>query len=637
MVRLVNRYRGQETYKIQSSDPQHFMHQDISKDGRDGGKTAIMDLYGRMIEVYDRVNNCFVSAFSLNGCESLTFDVEEYRRRSCHLLSHLPNHEEMQGMNNVAGLWSDLFQTEITLLSNTLLLDKNIAIANKMKHHFLTREKTPITPAQLLMASRPLMDIQASALEHTNNADGPIERSVISALNHIITFNERLGKECNEDRNYYDKLCEELYLIKESQLMRRSAIAARERTKVMPYLKRLCQSFDTDKCTMHLAMLFFDFYLDSILERDNIDTTPDHEQMVRIATAAYLLACALREHWTDISSDSYLDRAAQMATGTFTPQDIMATQLDILQTMPRGFTSMYTAMEYGIFYLANVKGAYKPQKITATTQNSTRSSPRQTPGSGDDYNGINIGARMRRRTSPKDDSDTTMPPQSSEENSFESKLVSRAPNGYQGITQMRRQPTASFDSNLLGHTESLQDGDGERVLCDYLLLEMAFRYMVENGGFAFVYHCLLRWDDLYMSRNWNIFIPPSRVAAVLIFHFFVEFCGVDHRKDLVWCRRFCYRVFRMLYDCDVALWYQMFRENIRKWLSTVAQSSARLSEMALLLDLSGHKFRAAETCLLTFWSKLLFDYTEQGCELEGLEHIKLKVALKEVYQLVSRE
>ncbi|GFE52855.1 amine-terminal domain cyclin, putative [Babesia ovis] len=549
----------------------------------------------------------------------------------------------MQGMYKVAGLWSDLFQTEVELLSNPLLLNKNIAIANKMKHHYLTRERAPLTPVQQLQSSSALSEIQASVLSYNSTKDIPMERSVLNVVNHLLTFNERLSKVCAEDRVFYDNLCDELYAIKESELMRRSPIAAKERNKVLPYLKRLCQSFDTDKCTMHLSTLFFDHYLENLLANGNIDTPPDHNEILRIATATYLLACALREHWTDISSDSYLERASQMVTGAFTPQDIMATQLSILQTMPSGFTSMYTATEYGIFYLSNVKGAYKPQETQPPRPNSARGTPGTgnsmagTPSTVDDYAVFNSNQRTRSQMSMHDDSDTTILPQTSAENSFESRLVSRSGLDRYSTASMRRQRTASFDSDILMTSPSMNGIDNSGALNDYLLLEMAFRYMVENGGFAFVYHCLIRWDDLYMSRNWNLFIPPSRVAAVLIFHFFVEFFGVDHRKDLLWCRRFCYRVFRMLYDCDVALWYQMFRENIRKWLATVAQSSARLGEMALLLELSGHKFRAAETCLQTFWSRLLFDYTDQGYGIEGLGNLRLRGVLTEADQLLSHD
>lgn len=93
----------------------------------------------------------------------------------------------------------------------------------------------------------------------------------------------------------------------------------------------------------------------------------------------------------------------------------------------------------------------------------------------------------------------------------------------------------------------------------------------------------------------------------------------------------------MLYDCDVALWYHMFRDNIRKWVKNVAQSSIRLGEMALLLEVSGQKFRAAETCIQTFWSRLIFDYVHQGFELEGLEHAHLKNDLDAIYQLISQD
>ncbi|GBE59495.1 amine-terminal domain cyclin, putative [Babesia ovata] len=654
MARQVYRNRGEGTYGLRQYETAPLLTQNASVDVHEFKEARLMDLHGRMLEVYQRVNDCFSSAFALNHCESLTFDVVEYRSRSYYLLSHLPCFEEMQGMNQVAGLWSDLFQTELSMLSNPLLLDKNIAIAKRMKHHYLTRDHPPPSASQRLQASPALTEVQASALDYTPvTDDSSVEPAVMSVLNNLVTFNERLSKDCSEDRTYYDKLREGLIFIRESELLRRSPIGARDRGKALPFLKRLCQSFDTDKCTLNLSMLFLDFYLETVVAREDFHDTEDDSRVLRIAAAAYLLACALREHWTDISSDSYLERASQMVNGVFTPQDIMATQLDILQTMPRGFTSMYTTMEYGIFFLANIKGNYKPPRThTSTPSNPSKSSGQSNPtmrrgSSSEDTSAYIRDYRLRRALNSPNDSDATMPSGSSTEstNGFPRPSTSRFGSSYDTNRTTNapfRQPTDRLSTLPVNETEpsasSAPQGMARSLaLRDYLLLEMAFRYMVENGGFAFLYHCLIKWDDMYIARNWNLFIPPSRMAAVLIFHFFAEFCGVDWQKDVVWCRRFCFRVLRMLYDCDVALWYQMFQESIRKWTNSVAQSSTRLGEMALLLELSGQKFRAAEATLHTFWSKLLFDYTERGGELTDLEHVSLKSALPAVYQLMTHK
>ncbi|CDR96440.1 hypothetical protein, conserved [Babesia bigemina] len=654
MVRQVYRSRGEGGYALRQCETAPQLSHNASIEAQELKEARLMDLHGRMVEVYQRVNNCFSSSFALNHCESLTFDVEEYRARSAHLMSHLPCFEEMQGMNQVAGLWSDLFQTELSLLSNALLLDKNIAVAKRMKHHYLTRDHPPPSASQRLQASPALMEVQAAALEHTPvTEDSPVEPALLSVVNNLVTFNERLCKDCAEDRAYYDKLRDGLILIREADLLRRSPIAVRDRSKALPFLKKLCQSFDTDRCTLNLSMLFFDFYLDTVLARDDFQDTDDDSRVLRIATAAYLLACALREHWTDISSDSYLERAAHMVSGAFTTQDIMATQLDILQSMPRGFTMTYTAMEYGIFFLANIRGTYKAPRTRANKPGSPPSSsrafnPMMRTRSGNDATSAYIrDYRLRRARNSPNDSDATMPSGSSSERGDGLRRPSME--GLGGAYGINRSSSASFRQHM-DRMSSLpvvevepsvppapQGMERSVALRDYLLLEMAFRYMVENGGFVFVYHCLIKWDDMYIARNWNLFIPPSRVAAVLIFHFFVEFCGVDYRKDVVWCRRFCFRVFRMLYDCDVALWYHMFHESIRKWTNSVSQSSTRMGEMALLFELSGQKFRAAEAALHTFWSKLLFHYAERGGELPGLEHVSLKNAFPAVYRLVAHQ
>lgn len=608
---------------------------DVSVFGCEAKEAWLLDLCSRCQEVYQRVNNCFSTAFALNHCESLTFDVEEYRKRSMALLSHLPSSDEMQGMHQIFGLWSDLFQTEISMLCNPILLERNITIAKKMRHYILTRERPPASSRQKLVTSPALVKVQASALGTQDAGSMDAERYALNIVNQLVTFNERMHMESTEDRSYYETLCDELYFIKESELLNRSSLVESTRSKVLPFLKRLSRMFDMDKCTLNLSMLFFDFYLDSRLARGPTESCLDDSQVLCIGTACYLLACALREHWTDISCDSYLDRAAQMVSGAFTSRDIVVTQLDILQTMPKGFTSMYTATEYAIFFLTNIKGLYKPACDSLSMPNSVNSTSNGSQGSsahGGDYGTIRtpLSASTPNSTGPSQKS-----AESSASSNNSREVVRRSPGSSVG-NNFGRTNTVPIDG-CDGTRRSSDELETMQALNDYLLLEMGFKYMVENGGFAFVYHCVMRWDDSYVSRNWNLFIPPSRVAAVLVFHFFVEFFGVDHRKDLVWCRRFCYKAFRMLYDCDVALWYHMFRDNIRKWVKNVAQSSIRLGEMALLLEVSGQKFRAAETCIQTFWSRLIFDYVHQGFELEGLEHAHLKNDLDAIYQLISQD
>ncbi|GIX62196.1 60S ribosomal protein L35a, putative [Babesia caballi] len=206
-----------------------------------------------------------------------------------------------------------------------------------------------------------------------------------------------------------------------------------------------------------------------------------------------------------------------------------------------------------------------------------------------------------------------------------------------GVDQLGRTYTASYDDDGLESGLASEGLGGARALTDYLLLELGFRYMVENGAYLFVYHSLVRWDDLYVARNWNAFLPPSRAAAVLLFHFFVEFFGVDYRKDVIWCRRFCSRAFRMLYDCDVGLWYAVLEESIRKWVDSLKAPSKRYSEMGLLFKVASQKFQAAATCVQTFWARLLFDHVDKGGELEGLGQVDLKAALDAAYQLVSQK
>ncbi|KAK1444868.1 hypothetical protein BgAZ_107740 [Babesia gibsoni] len=612
---------------------------DMSQVSNEDREMHLLDVYWRLKQVYDRVNECFFTSFSLSQCDSLTFDVEEYRRRSINLLSHLPSHAEMQGMNQIPGIWSDLFQTEIAMLSNHLLLERNIGIAERMKHYILTREHPVTYQSQKLVMSPALVKLQASVLSNENAQDLKVEKCVLHVVNQLFIFNERINTECAEDRQYYEEMREELYTIKEHELLNRLPSVGKDRTKVLPFLRRLSQMFDTDKCTLHLAMLFFDFYVHTLLSRGAIESPMDHNQALCISTACYLLACALREHWTDISSDSYLERAAEMVSGAFTSQDIVATQLDILQTMPKGFTCMYTVFEYGVFYLANIKGAYIPPNA----------------GIG---NPILLAGRISEDCSTyRSDRYTVRSPLSQEEESVkgafrsqEDRIVeSRGDVGLENgdgnhrspmsamAYNMCRSPTIQLEEAAKPGQNPVFDVESARALCDYLLLELGFKYLVENGGYAFIYHSLIRWDDLYVSRNWNIFIPPSRAAVVLIFHFFVEFFGVDHRKDLIWCRRFCSKVFHMLYDSDVALWYKMYRENIITWVSSLSKSSIRMGEMALLLDVSGQKFRAAETCLQTFWSRVIFGYVQQGYDIEEIDQVKLMRDFEAVYRLISND
>ncbi|KAK2196031.1 bifunctional Cyclin-like superfamily/Cyclin [Babesia duncani] len=466
----------------------------------------------KLIEIAQRTRKAFEYSLVTETSKQLEIDLNECRKRSLSLLSHLPKPYEMRCMNHIPGLWADLFHTEIDLMCNKLLLDTNVEIGHRLCVWASKHKNPSVTPFQHECMQTP---------QNAKSQDP--EALLLTAMESLFVFNEYLTETCIENREIYQKMSDRLYYITEEQLLQRHSILRTERGNALTFLKNLSRTFDIDKCTHNLAILYFDAYFDMLIKDARHFS---NAKILTVATAAYLLAAALREHWVDISKDSYLEYATAKSQGAFKMQDVITTQMQILQAMPKGFTTIYVAMEYGLFYLANIRGG------------------------GDE----------------------------------------------------------DMETESLGLVYS-------NAITDFLSLNLAFQYMVENGAFAWVYHSLSKWDDLYIAKNWNRFIPPSRVAAVLVFHLFIDFYQIDHTKHLVWCRRFCAHVFKMYYDCDVALWYKVFRENCKSFLACIAKSSQRVWEMYTVFQLAGHKFRAAEACKFTFWTRVLHKMLETGTRI----------------------
>ncbi|UKJ90388.2 hypothetical protein MACJ_001321 [Theileria orientalis] len=565
-------------------------------------------------------------------CKSSDIDFQDFVSRSVNLETHFPKLEEIYQMSMMPSLWSDLFSIECKMLSNRILLNTNIEVANLMDTYIFRRGVDPAYSQRMdLLAqiydlttcmynntdealtlgsvakadvnnignkkqdytlggnhthsnvstannthrqttSRSQYDFVTSAAEpnqryppNRNSIDSAVTTSTMSTIrndsipighdqasisslfsviSNLAVYNERLSKKCSEDRNYYDHCCKKLYYLSEEELLNRPEFIERGRAKAIQFLRQFSRAMGIDKCTHNLALLFFDCYLDLISKENQpgminnwngmcTDGTSDSiynlrteyneysdEQILKIAIACYLLAAGLREHWVDLNKDKYLQHAVDMSNNAFTMREVISVQLDVLNRMPRGFTTIYTCMEYGLFYLANIK-----------------------------YINHDLGA-----------------------------------------------PFAAKSSGRLEYFD------------DFMFLESAFNFMVQTGSLCWLYHCLTKWDDYYISKNWNRFIPPSRSAAVLIFHFFVTFFNIDFEKDLIWCRRFCLRVFRMFYDSDLALWYVVFRENISSFLVCLEKSSDRMYKMRTLFDMSSNVFRSAEGSVHSYHARIILEY-----------------------------
>ncbi|UKK02077.1 hypothetical protein MACK_001431 [Theileria orientalis] len=569
-------------------------------------------------------------------CKSSDIDFQDFVSRSVNLETHFPKLEEIYQMSMMPSLWSDLFSIECRMLSNRILLNTNIEVAKLMDTYIFRRGVDPAysqrmdllaqiydlttgmynnTDETFTLGNVAKADVNASTLKNTdkisqdytlggndthynvsttnnthrqtsrsqydfvNSAAEPNQRypanrnsidsavttstmstirndsipigydqasvsSLFSVISNLAVYNERLSKKCSEDRNYYDHCCKKLYYLSEEELLNRPEFIERGRAKAIQFLRQFSRAMGIDKCTHNLALLFFDCYLDR-LSKDHqpgllnswnglsTDGTSDSmynlrsdyheysdEEILKIAIACYMLAAGLREHWVDLNKDKYLQHAVDMSNNAFTMREVIAVQLDVLNRMPRGFTTIYTCMEYGLFYLANIK-----------------------------YINHDLGA-----------------------------------------------PFAAKSSGRLEYFD------------DFMFLGSAFNFLVQTGSLCWLYHCLTKWDDYYISKNWNRFIPPSRSAAVLIFHFFVTFFNIDFEKDLIWCRRFCLRVFKMFYDSDLALWYLVFRENISSFLVCLEKSSDRMYKMRTLFDMSSNVFRSAEASVHSYHARIILEY-----------------------------
>lgn len=569
-------------------------------------------------------------------CKSSDIDFQDFVSRSVNLETHFPKFDEMYQMSMMPSLWSDLFNIECRMLSNRILLNTNIKVAKLMDNYIFRRGVDPAytqrmdllaqiydlttgmynntdepytlgnvakagvngsnvkntgtisqdytlggndthynvsasnnthrqtsksqydlvnsaaDPKKGYTANRSSIDsaVTTSTMSTVRNDSIPTVYdqasvpSLFSVISNLAVYNERLSRKCSEDRNYYDHCCKKLYYLSEEELLNRPEFIERGRGKSIQFLRQFSRAMGIDKCTHNLALLFFDCYLDR-LSRDHQSGLMDswnglstdgasdsmynlrteyHEftddEILRVAVACYLLAAGIREHWVDLNKDKYLQHAVDMSNNAFTMREVIAVQLDVLNRMPRGFTTIYTCMEYGLFYLSNIK-----------------------------HINHDVGAPYAAKTSGR---------------------------------------MEYFD--------------------DFLFLESAFNFLVQTGSLSWLYHCLTKWDDYYISKNWNRFIPPSRSAAVFIFHFFLTFFKIDFEKDLIWCRRFCLRVFRMFYDSDLALWYLVFRENISSFLVCLEKSSDRMYKMRALFDMSSQVFRSAEASVNSYHARIILEY-----------------------------
>eukprot|EP00375_Theileria_parva_P002306 XP_764984.1 hypothetical protein [Theileria parva strain Muguga] len=514
------------------------------------------DLVLRLGETTALVRNVFSENLVKKYCNDVKIVFEDHVDRSQALEGHLPKFEEVYQMTVIPTLWSDLFSIECDMLCNKLFLNENIRIAKLMANHVnkLGTDQNYNNFIQLLT--------HLNTLTHNiTQSKVPGLRYVSGILSNLSVYNDRLNVSLQEERAYYDSCCLELLYLSEKQLLDRPLFIEKWRLKVLKFLKDLSLTFNIDKCTHNLSILFFDYYIhlctqnyintpSSVSTLDNSasnsgtiprslgnssdlrhsmgssgglthtmgssgglthtveeDLGPFKEnEMLKIGTACYLLAAALREHWVDINKDKYLEQAVEMSYNAFTTKEVITVQLDIIHRMPKGFTSIYTCMEYGLFYLSNIK----------YNHHNTHGSHHNTQGLQGNSEGLHTNTE-----------------------------------GLQGNTEGLQCNTDHSVEMCVG-SEGLA---GEDVVDD-LMLSCCFRFMVHTGA--------LPW-----------FIPPSRCAAVFILHMFLTYLNIDSKKDLIWCRRFCHRVFKMFFDSDVALWYHVFKEIIASFLLNVEKQSSK--------------------------------------------------------------
>uniref|UniRef100_A0A3B0MN74 Uncharacterized protein n=1 Tax=Theileria annulata TaxID=5874 RepID=A0A3B0MN74_THEAN len=579
----------------------------------------LLELVKKLKETNSLVNSTLSEKLVNKYCNDSKIIFEDHVDRSHALETHLPKFEEVYQMTVIPTLWSDLFSIECDMLCNKLFLNENIRIAKLMSNHV---NKLGIDPNYSNFIQL-LSHINSKIHNTTQDME---EKYVSGILSNLTVYNDRLNVKVNEDRVYYENCCVELLYLSEKQLLDRPAFIEKWRFKVLKFLKDLSLTFNIDKCTHNLSILFFDYYIhlctqnyintpSSVNTLDDSNSHISHDisrnvrnsvnciaeeedlgpfkenEMLKIGTACYLLAAALREHWVDINKDKYLEQAVEMSYNAFSTKEVITVQLDIIHRMPKGFTSIYTCMEYGLFYLANIKF----NSITHLDQLIHSHS-------------IDTG-NLR--------------------NSID---------------------TGNFPNSNSSGTGYIN------MIVDELMLSNCFNFMVKSGALPWLYHCLSKWDDIYISKNWNRFIPPSRCAAVFVLHMFLTYLNIDSRKDLIWCRRFCHRVFKMFFDSDVALWYHVFREILSSFLLNVEKQAGRstnkndrvaearrsaelkrMSEMSFLFSLSSSIFNATEAIVNLYHTKLILQYiSTNGVELVGLNPKQIQLLLSNIINILIK-
>ncbi|XP_952297.1 uncharacterized protein TA13080 [Theileria annulata] len=627
----------------------------------------LLELVKKLKETNSLVNTTLSEKLVNKYCNDSKIIFEDHVDRSHALETHLPKFEEVYQMTVIPTLWSDLFSIECDIIAklmsnhvNKLGIDPNYSNFIQLLSHLNSKIHNTTQGIKLsqflciplhtyiylyiplytsiyyyvpLYITMYLYILLCTSIYYYVPLYITMylyillymeEKYASGILSNLTVYNDRLNVKVNEDRVYYENCCVELLYLSEKQLLDRPAFIEKWRFKVLKFLKDLSLTFNIDKCTHNLSILFFDYYIhlctqnyintpSSVNTLDDSNSHLSHDisqeedlgpfkenEMLKIGTACYLLAAALREHWVDINKDKYLEQAVEMSYNAFSTKEVITVQLDIIHRMPKGFTSIYTCMEYGLFYLANIKF----NSITHLDQLIHSHSI----DTGNLRNSCDTG-NLR--------------------NSIDTRNLHNSNSSGTGYINMN---------------------------VDELMLSNCFNFMVKSGALPWLYHCLSKWDDIYISKNWNRFIPPSRCAAVFVLHMFLTYLNIDSRKDLIWCRRFCHRVFKMFFDSDVALWYHVFREILSSFLLNVEKQAGRstnkndrvaearrsaelkrMSEMSFLYSLSSSIFNATEAIVNLYHTKLILQYiSTNGVELVGLNPKQIQLLLSNIINILIK-
>ncbi|CCF75292.1 hypothetical protein BmR1_04g05470 [Babesia microti strain RI] len=510
------------------------------------------------------------STFSLKVLKSLGIDLTNQKIEANSIDQLIPSSNSMKIMHSQLKIWNDLYKNEIKLLPSTILYDKILNISKTISDHVTTTvsksdrsfhiEEYLNKINNIQPQNRNSVDSVATSRIESNSQNIYLEEQVklLASINSLLLLDETLN-EAQDGNFYYDQLKSfprdcliSVNINKKDDWSR----VKDKRYTLLNFVKQICKGCNFDKTTCGLTLLLFDSFIHikndceyhgndgAGVSNDAGNNGFSQDYLNKYAVACLMLIAGLREHWTDIKRDSYLENIISAYKSKFTIQEIARCQMEIIKTMPKGFTNIYVPFEYGLFFLSVLRDI---EETSQTNENA---------------------------------------------------------------------------DNCCG---SVDDGLG---------LDCLYSYLRKTCAISWVYSIITKWDELFLYENWNSTITPSRAAAAIFLHIFLDFYQCEGDKNVLWCRRFCSRVFKMLYDCDVGLWYHCIKNQLCIVYMEIAKASDSSWQIYSIFKISSFQWCAQLKLLSVYKAKSLIEYMDSGQKLCGLDYVTIMQIIPRLIQLV---